>query len=62
MTFLEAVNSGKKVRSQFWDENKKHMDTTLFTDTMDDWLIDMISKTATPLTWKEILGEWYVVN
>ena len=61
MTFLEALNSGKKVKSQYWDEKYGYIDTTIFTDKLDDFIINLINQTATPLTWKEILGEWYEV-
>lgn len=61
MTFLEALNSGKKVKSQYWDEKNGYIDTTIFTDKLDDFIINLMSQTATQLTWKEILGEWYEV-
>ena len=61
MTFLEALNSGKKVKSQHWDDKHSPLDTTLFTDKLDDFIIDLMNQTATPLTWKEILGKWYEV-
>ena len=61
MTFLEALNSGKKVKSQYWNETYGYIDTTIFTNKLDDFIINLMSQTATPLTWKEILGEWYEV-
>ena len=60
MTFLEALNSQKKVRSEFWSENQT-LDTTIFTDEMDDMIKQMLSITAKPITWQEILGLWFFV-
>lgn len=62
MTFLEALNSGKKVRSQYWDEKHGHIDTTIFTDKIDGFIVNMMDKTSVQLTWKEMLGEWYEVQ
>lgn len=62
MTFLEALNSGKKVRSQYWDEKDGHLDTTIFTDKIDDFVVNIMIQTAVPLTWKEMLGEWYEID
>lgn len=61
MTFLEALNSGKKVKSQYWGEKDGHIDTTIFTDKLDDFIINIMSQTAKPLTWEEMLGNWYEV-
>ena len=60
MTFLEALNSQKKVRSEFWSENQT-LDTTVFTDEMDDMIKQMLSITAKPITWQEIFGLWFFV-
>lgn len=61
MNFKEAVVSGKKVRSQYWD-NSQSLDTTIFSDKMEDFMIDLFNSTATQLTWKEILGNWEFSN
>jgi len=61
MTFLEALNSGEKVKSQYWDEKYGHINTTIFTDKLDNFIINLMNQTAPLLTWKEMLGEWYVV-
>jgi hypothetical protein len=61
MTFLEAINSGKKIKSQYWGDNLDNIDTTIFTDKLDPIIKNIIGQTATPLSWKEMLGEWYVV-
>lgn len=58
MNFKEAINSGKKVRSEYWSKDT-NLDTSIFTDVMEQWMIDLLAKSATPITWKEILGNWY---
>lgn len=61
MTFLEALNSGKKVKSEYWDLEHGHLDTSIFTDKLEQFTINLLVMTAKPLTWKEILGKWYEV-
>jgi hypothetical protein len=62
MTFKDAVMSGKKVRSVQWRINKKSIDTTIFTETLGGMALTIMSATAIPLTWEEILGEWELVE
>jgi hypothetical protein len=57
MNFKEAVLSGKKIRSQYWGKGT-NIDTTIFSDKMEDWIVSILCQTAMPLTWKEILGNW----
>jgi hypothetical protein len=62
MTFLEALNSGKKVKSEYWDGQNRNLDTTLFSDNkVDDFIIGIFIQNATPITWKEIFGNWHFV-
>jgi hypothetical protein len=60
MTFLEAIKSNKKIRSVFWTDG--HIDTSIFTDELDDLIKDLIYSNSEPLTWKEILNEWIIVE
>ena len=60
MTFLEAINSGKKIRSEYWSD-EAFIDTKVFSDKLDDADIYIFSKAIKPIEWKEIFGDWYFV-
>lgn len=61
MNFKEAVASGKVVRSEFWATNES-IDTTIFEGNTPDWMKPILCQTAKPLTWKELLGKWLIVE
>jgi hypothetical protein len=61
MNFLKAINSGKKIKSEYWEADR-NMNSTLFTEEVPDFAVVIFEKTAKPLTWKEIFGDWSVVE
>ena len=57
MNFREAVSIGKKVQSEYWEKDKI-LDTSIFSDKLEELTINIICESAIPLTWKELLGDW----
>ena len=61
MNFKEAVATGGKVRSENWRPNDT-MDTSLFSEKMDDNIKKMFCGISVPLKWVDILGNWELVE
>jgi len=61
MNFKEAVCSGKKVRSVLWN-NDQHIDTTIFSEKLEPFVLDIMKSSGVPLTWGEILNPWELVE
>lgn len=61
MKFIDAIQTGKKIRSEFWGKNQ-HLDTTLFNDDMEPMIKRLFCQISTGLSWNEILGNWEVIQ
>lgn len=61
LTFLGAVNSGKIVRSEYWNSCQS-LDTRMFKEDSLDTIKDLVTKEAVAFTWREISGKWSIVK
>ena len=61
LTMLEAINSGKIVRSEYWNSCQS-LDTRMFKEDYSDTIKDLVTKEAVVLTWREISGKWSIVE
>lgn len=61
MNFHQAVATGKKVRSVNWEKGHT-LDTSIFSDEVSGVLLELICQTSVPLSWRDILGRWELVE
>lgn len=61
MNFKEAIMSGEKVKSEYWSDGD-FIDANIFSKRLDDMTKNLFYTTAKPLSWKEMLGEWIVLE
>lgn len=57
MTFKEAIQSGLKIRSVLWSE-ERYLDSRIFDEIICEEAVRILTKNTESLSWKEILSEW----